>query len=150
MHIICKELTFSATIVENSFTCNSLVPVNKNPTDINNRITHHWKNTYSHPNHCYMYTACISCGSIFSLVWKFSNQLNFCFSVSRIYYHNLGQRKTKIKLVWKFPNQRKICTTTYIPSLKLKLGAMFVLYFCFNFFTPFFITTNVFEANKIR
>ena len=45
---------------------------------------------------------------IFLWFENFLNQFNFYFSLSQIHYHNLKQRKTKIKLVWKFLNQKKI------------------------------------------
>ena len=39
----------------------------------------------------------------FSLVWKFSNQFDFCFNLSQIIsVMNLKQRKIKIILVWWF------------------------------------------------
>ena len=39
----------------------------------------------------------------FSLVWKFSNQFDFCFNSSQIIsVMNLKQRKIKIILVWWF------------------------------------------------
>ena len=42
---------------------------------------------------------CICCGLILYLVQNFSNQFDFCFSLSYIHYHNLKQREIQIKLV---------------------------------------------------
>ena len=56
---------------------------------------------------------CICCGSNFSFVLNFSNQFNFCFSLSLIMVIDFRQRKVKIKLVWKILKQGKIWTTTY-------------------------------------
>jgi len=55
----------------------------------------------------------------------YSNQLNYYFPLSQIHYHNLRQRKIKIKLVWKFSNQRKIWTSTFawlVSPLMLKIN----------------------------
>ena len=53
----------------------------------------------------YRHTVC--CGLNF---WGF----NFDFPLSSFHYHNLWQRKIKIKLVWKFFKPKIIWTTTYI------------------------------------
>ena len=77
------------------------------------------------------FSYCICCGSNFSLVLNFSNQFNFCFSLSLIMVIDFRQRKVKIKLVWKILNQGKIWTTTYTC---VALTAQFRFWLLCNYF----------------